>query len=259
MELPIAAATPPIPVEKVIPSSEPQLKQKSSHLPGARGHPILRMDEATFRHTPVDEMMRGYGEAEGGPTCAMDFGNTLVNRWRDTRSNYCKRRGQSEDASSIDCFLVTQTRHHGNGDNLCVMSNVAVNMGLFADDAAVRPVVKRYVDTRHNDQPYVHFPPGFLQADCAVDTNRWDERYMPGWNADLTVKALRPLPAGQLTQVCDEWVEHNVLLIQRDTFAHFFHDSEDLVNAFLALAILRWRLADTQLYFTDLYPEGPFW
>jgi hypothetical protein len=46
---------------------------------------------------------------------------------------------------------------------------------------------------------------------------------------------------------CDEWVEHPVLLVQRDTFANFFHDSEDFVNAFLAMAILGWNLKDTQV------------
>jgi hypothetical protein len=58
---------------------------------------------------------------------------------------------------------------------------------------------------------------------------------------------------------CDVWVEHPVLLVQRDTFANFFHDSEDFVNAFLALAILGWGPGDAQVYLTDLYPRGPFW
>ena len=215
------------------------------------------MDERTFRGTPVSELMRPYGEADGGGSCANDFGNSLVNRWRDTRSSYCKQ--SSPRGSSVDCFLVSQTRHHGNGDNLCLMNNISLNMGIFADDNVVRPTVQHYVDTRHNDQPYLHFPQGFLQADCAVEESRWQERYMPGWNADLTVKALQSVPPGDVPRGCSEWVDHNVLIIQRDTFANFFHDSEDLVNAFLALAVLRWRLADTQLYFTDLYPEGPFW
>ena len=52
---------------------------------------------------------------------------------------------------------------------------------------------------------------------------------------------------------------HRVLVLQRDTFANFFHDSEDFVNAFLAMAVLQWRLKDTQVFLTDLYPRGPFW
>jgi hypothetical protein len=49
------------------------------------------------------------------------------------------------------------------------------------------------------------------------------------------------------------------MIIQRDTFANFFHDSEDFVNAFLAYAILEWNLGETQIFLTDLYPQGPFW
>ena len=79
--------------------------------------------------------------------------------------------------------------------------------------------------------------------------------------------------------------------MQRDTFANFFHDSEDFVNAFLALAVLQWAPGDVQVHswapvtappspprsldadkdglpvpslppqvlLTDLYPQGPFW
>jgi hypothetical protein len=55
------------------------------------------------------------------------------------------------------------------------------------------------------------------------------------------------------------WIDHPVLIQQRDTFANFFHDSEDFVNVFLALGILKWSLQDVQIMLTDLYPEGPFW
>ena len=47
--------------------------------------------------------------------------------------------------------------------------------------------------------------------------------------------------------------------MQRDTFANLFHDSEDFVNVFLAMAILRQRPKDVQVFLTDLYPRGPFW
>ena len=50
-----------------------------------------------------------------------------------------------------------------------------------------------------------------------------------------------------------------MLFVQRDTFANFFHDSEDFVNAFLSLAILEWSMKDVQVYVSDLYPKGPFW
>ena len=81
---------------------------------------------------------------------------------------------------------------------------------------------------------------------------------MPGWNQDWTTKAVSFVGEGRAAE-CGEWVSHNVLVVQRDTFANFYHDSEDMVNAFLAMAVLGWSLNDTQVMLTDLYPEGPFW
>jgi hypothetical protein len=46
--------------------------------------------------------------------------------------------------------------------------------------------------------------------------------------------------------------------IQRDTFANMYHDTEDFVNAYLALAILELPLNGVQIFLTDLYPWGPF-
>lgn len=82
---------------------------------------------------------------------------------------------------------------------------------------------------------------------------------MPGWNLDWTTNAVEFVGEGISADDCDEWVEHNVLVVERDTFANFYHDSEDMVNAFLAMAILQWSLNDTQILLTDLYPKGPFW
>ena len=59
--------------------------------------------------------------------------------------------------------------------------------------------------------------------------------------------------------VCEEWVSHPVLVTQRDTFANFFHDSEDFFNVFIAMAVLDYMPGQVQMYLTDLYPKGPFW
>lgn len=86
------------------------------------------------------------------------------------KQSYCRPVSNSTTSSSkhlgstIDCYLIHQTRHHGDGDNLCVMKNVAVDMRLFADDAKTRTVVKQYVDTRHAKQPYIKFPRGFIEG-----------------------------------------------------------------------------------------------
>jgi hypothetical protein len=243
-------------------------------------------------------MLGWYGQAQGGGSCAGDFGADLAARWRGMKKTNCVPTGPSSVAvmpisdsasgandggpstatsasggrsrststgrlgSSIDCYLVHQTRHHGFGDNLCHMRNVAVDLSLFADDARTRPVVRKYVDTRHAAQPYIKFPAGFIQGDCTPDPSVWEARSMPGWNADLTVSAYQQLPPTQHPDgaaVCDEWVEHPVLVTERDTFANFFHDSEDFFNVFLAMAVLEWKPQEVQMYLTDLYPQGPFW
>lgn len=231
-------------------------------LPGGSQHPILSLSDLRLRATPVSEMMSWYGEANGGGTCADDFGNQLVKRWRSTQTSYCDPSTSSSAANalqtSIDCYLVRQTRHHGNGDNLCHMRNVAVDLSVFADAAVTTPVIQNYVHTKHSQQPYVPFPKDFIVGDCTVNGN-WKESNMPGWNADLTVRAFTSIPALNSQQACDMWIEHPVLFTQRDTFANFFHDSEDFVNVFLAMAILRWSPGSTQHFLTDLYPEGPFW
>lgn len=223
---------------------------------GFSDHHILTLSDEEFYSTSFDKMMASYGESDGGGSCNSDFGNELVNRWRQTKTEYCSKSG-SKSKSSITCYLVKQTRHHGNGDNLCVLEDVSVNMGIFADDSVMRPVVKHYVDTRHIDQPYVKFPKGFVQASCEHKPQHWIDSVMPGWNAQWTTQSTSFVENAALQ--CDEHVDHPVLIVQRDTFANFFHDSEDFVNVFLAMAILKWNIGNTQIYLTDLYPQGPFW
>lgn len=55
---------------------------------------------------------------------------------------------------------------------------------------------------------------------------------------------------------CDVYEDAPTLIIERDTFANFFHNSEDFFNTFLALAILRWPMRDLQILLTDIYPKG---
>ena len=98
------------------------------------------------------------------------------------------------------------------------------------------------------------YPRGFLKTNCMPVNNQWNRNNFPGWNAEVIYDPMENVK--ELT--CDEWVDHPVLLIQRDTFANFFHGSEDMINAFLSLAILKWSQKDLQIYLTDLYPDGPF-
>lgn len=97
------------------------------------GHRILSLDDAQHQSTPLDELMSWYGEAYGGGTCAVDFGNDLIKKWRGKGEPYCSANGSK--ISSIDCYLIHQTSHHGTGDNLCLMRNVAVNIGENASNS----------------------------------------------------------------------------------------------------------------------------
>lgn len=251
-----ATITIPVPVSTTASPESPRSRRHD--LPGAQGgkHFILELSDDEYDSIPLSTMMEHYGEADGGGSCEMDFGNKLVRRWRATRARNCEP--SSPAASVIDCFLVRQTRHHGNGDNLCLMSNVSVDLELFANRATTRRVVKEYVETTHMKQPYVPFPRGFVKGACQP-TSAWRAESMPGWNVDWTVNAFEPVSENELAASCSRWVEHPVLVVQRDTFANFFHDSEDFTNAFLAMAILQWTRGEAQVYLTDLYPRGPFW
>lgn len=102
--------------------------------------------------------------------------------------------------------------------------------------------------------PINRFPLGFVKADCDLDPALWVTASMPGWNADWTTGAVMTVPSISIGYnisdtlskqlhdrmpseggqgqggdrgdevTCDEWVEHPVLIVQRDTFANFFHD-----------------------------------
>jgi hypothetical protein len=59
------------------------------NLPGGAGHKILSLSDEQFRNIPVNEQMSWYGQADGGGSCANDFGNDLITRWRATKQAYC--------------------------------------------------------------------------------------------------------------------------------------------------------------------------
>ena len=101
----------------------------------------------------------------------------------------------------------------------------------------------------------------FLPGDCHPVARMWRAEYMPGWNADLTVGPYDHVlkaslfadrrdgggggdrveggsrerttmrgrrdggePVQVRRELCEQWVDHPVLVQQRDTFANFFHD-----------------------------------
>ena len=183
--------------------SHPFVGTETYKLPGGSEHRILTLSDTDFENVKISEMMSWYGEADGGNTCAGDFGNQLVNRWRATRKSYCASTGFIDGAevgssqaidSSIDCFPVRQTRHHGVCDNMCLMKDVSINTGIFGKDTAVDGAVKEYVKTKHMKMPYVKYPKGFVRSTCKPTPNNWDRKFLPGWNAEVTVDATEIVP-----------------------------------------------------------------
>lgn len=218
------------------------------------GHPILDLDDDAFFETPVNELMSQYGGIQGGGSCENDFGNGLIDRWRATGQTYCAPRSPS--GSSIKCYLVKQTRHHGTGDQLCLASNVLLDTRDFTDSGITNKVMADYKNTKHMDEAYIHYRKGTLQGNCDLDSSKWKKEHFPGWNNDWR-SAFESVADDNLQ--CDVWEDQPTLLLQRDTFANFFHNSEDFVNTFIALAVLKWSKKDLQLILADLYPMGPFW
>ena len=167
------------------------MKIQGAPLPGAGKHPILSFDDNTLKTTKISEMIAMYGPTEGstpGKSCDDDFGNGLVNRWRKTKELYCSPNGTNLGTvgglkSSIDCYLVKQTRHGGNGDQICVMENIGINMDIFNDDKLMYDTVREYEGTKHQKQPYVRFPRGFVRSACETNEDKWKSSFMPGWNS----------------------------------------------------------------------------
>ncbi|KAH8046359.1 hypothetical protein JL722_13686 [Aureococcus anophagefferens] len=237
-------------VERPEPNREPPA--------GVVDHGILFYDDAAFSES-VAAMLAPYARRRGGGSCEADFGNGLIDRWRDARKTYCAPRSDGSDPSRppsrIDCFLLMQTGHAGHGDNLCEATNVRLNFADFADGATATRQFERYVAARHAEwEAHVSYREGSLAADCDADPELWQAKHFPGWNAHWADAFAR---VDDLE--CDVWEDAPTLVVERDTFANLFHDSEDFVNAFIALAVLRWSTADLQILLTDIYPEGPFW
>jgi hypothetical protein len=165
------------------------------------------------------------------------------------------------------------------------MKNVAVKLGLFADDAFIQKNLEDYLSSRStglSSQAYLKFPRGFIKGSCALETPQndsgnsssssslWREDRLPGWTGDWTVRAYESIldndrlestdTRSDSPQIeCDVWIDNDTIVVQRDTFANFFHVSEDFVNAFLVMGILEWRPNNTQILVTDMYPQGPYW
>lgn len=238
---------------KHIEADEAQDGPKPETASSYEGHHILTLSDAELRGTPMDELMATYGKTRGGGSCERDFGNELVNRWRAERKTYCEPKFAG--GTKIECFLVKQTAHHGHGDNLCLATSASINFKDLADGVTAPAYFERYVRSRHQQQySKIQYSRGTLAGTCVPEPSRWRANSFPGWNVNWfhafeSVEHLR----------CDVWEEKPTLIVERDTFANLFHNSEDFFNTQLAMAILKWATRDIQILITDIFPKGPFW
>jgi len=215
------------------------------------------MNDSQFRETPFDAIMSQYGTSGGGGSCDGDFGMGLIHRWRGVGKEYCAAR--SPTSSSLKCHLVKQTRHHGDGDQLCVGTNLRIDLKDFASPAVTDAIMGKYISSKHSAQPYIKYSRGTLSGTCDLNRELWQKKSFPGWNLDWQQAFETLLGDSESDLQCDAWIEEPTLLVQRDTFANFFHDSEDFFNVFIALAVLKWSTKNLQIIVADLYPKGPFY
>lgn len=144
-------------------------------------------------------------------------------------------------------------------------TNVRLQFRDLVDEDGKLPkqYFKKYVQTKHNQEwSKLKWSKGTLAGTCTPDEQAgFVASHFPGWNANY-YKSFLTLPQDSQGNndglQCDVWVDQPTLLVERDTFANLFHNSEDFFNTFLALAILRWPVANLQVLLTDLFPPGPF-
>ena len=288
-----AAATPPASAvtRAAAPAAVAPLLASSFPAPPAElasRNPILYMDESTLRSTPLDKLMDMYGpkgahqftnggsgrrllrRPSGGSGCDYDFGVTLSDRWRDAAKECCapipaqSKTGPASNGTKLTCHFIQQTKHHGAGDQLLLGENVQLSFKDLVDrDGAIpKAYFTRYVQTKHNQgHSKIKWSKGSMSGTCRPDPSAgWKKSNFPGWNVDY-FDSFEPLLGADAHAPlqCDVWVNEPTLLVERDTFANFFHNSEDFFNTFLALSILRWPVKDLQILLTDIFPKGPFW
>jgi len=296
----VTAAAPPFPTH---PRAESAISPPKTPPVAHRSNPILHMDDATFRTTPLDQLLALYGPGSSsgsasagnsngaqrrllragppsrhtsggrarsggsGGQCDDDFGVGLADRWRASRKECCHPHTPASNLSSstLQCHFISQSRHHGAGDQLMLGTNVRLQFRDLVDEGGKLPkqYFKKYVQTKHNQEwSKLKWSKGTLAGTCTPDEQAgFVASHFPGWNANYhkSFLALPPEPEGSSGGLqCDVWVDEPTLLLERDTFANLFHNSEDFFNTFLALAILRWPVANLQVLLTDLFPPGPF-
>jgi hypothetical protein len=166
---PVAGLVTQIPGREAPPAETAELHDHSQQ------HPLLAYSKDKFSVTPVSKMAEEYkppaaGKAATKLSCDEDFGNSLITRWRSTNDTWCTPNGTPErnleggkgraGGSSLACYFIKQSEHGGEGDNLCVLENMSVDLGAFSDKTATDAVMDKYKNSHHEDEAYIHFHKG---------------------------------------------------------------------------------------------------
>ena len=210
------------------------------------GDSLLR--ETEFRQLRLKSWLELSSSTEkmASEQCENDFGFGLVRRWKAAQKVWC--------SPSITCHALMQTGHGGNGDNLCVLRNSSFNPAPYNDEQITQALILKYRDTSHEDEAYMHHSTPILGTQCSKVENVWRDDQLPGWNREWMVGGL----ATDNQIPCQSFEEKTLIIVQRDSFANLYHDSEDFFNIFLALLITELRPDQVRVLLADLYPWGPF-
>mmetsp|Transcript_42238 Transcript_42238/g.99129 ORF Transcript_42238/g.99129 Transcript_42238/m.99129 type:complete len:693 (+) Transcript_42238:150-2228(+) len=280
----IAAAVSGKPVPKQGSASIGDLEQKMPDRIRIKGpttdfsgnHPILALPQEKYSATSVSALVEGIyappmtGQSDGGAgkTCDGDFGIELMKRWRDLKAEFCSPLGQPSpkvgapnkvSGSKIDCYVIQQTGHSGS-DNMCSLENVVLDMAPYSNKDLTKKTMEDYKKTKHEDQAYMHFSQPVITGLCSVVGDKFNnEKLFPGWNKDWLWNGFKAVKdEGSRELACDVWEETPSMIVERDTFANMYHDTEDFWNVFLTMGILQLARDNTQILLADLYPWGPF-
>lgn len=70
--------------------------------------------------------------------------------------------------TEITCRQFTQSEHSGP-DQLCVMRDGVLNLAQLSDSSVTGEVIKKYKDSKHEQEAYVPWQMGTLRGTCKVD------------------------------------------------------------------------------------------
>jgi ribosomal protein L12E/L44/L45/RPP1/RPP2 len=153
-------------------------------------------------HYLSNERYGAPSQIETGNSCNQDFGPGLVDVWRQQVQEWCSPHAPTEGwaavvnmipeakdkplalNTSISCRHYRQ-RDHSGADQLCVIQEGVLNIGMLSDADATGKVLAKYVSSKHVDDAFMPWQPGTLRGTCKVDHGKWKPENFPMWNKDF--------------------------------------------------------------------------